>query len=144
MSTSVLLAIPVLLGLSLLGLIGLKGPVRRVVPKPAFVIAGLGFLVPMFCLFRTPWIGFAVGVFAAAFVLALGYVYGDAARRGMPPALWALTVFLVPNLVGFLLYFLLRKPLLEPCPRCGQGIAPGPAFCPSCGQPQQADARSPS
>jgi hypothetical protein len=144
MSTSVLLVIPMLLGLSLLGLIGLKTALRRVVPKPAFVIAGLSFLVPMICLYRTPWIGFAVGIFAAAFVLALGFVYGDAARRGMPPALWTLAAFGVPNLVGFLLYFLLRKPLLEPCRQCGQGIAPGLAFCPSCGQPQQMDERSPS
>ena len=116
----------------------------RVVPGPAFVIAGLAFLVPVICLFReNPWIGAAVGAFAAAFVLALGFVSGDAARRGMSPGLWTLAAFGVPNLVGFLLYFLLRKPVLEPCRRCGQEIAPGLAFCPSCGQPQQADARSP-
>jgi len=144
MSTSILLVIPVLLGLSLLGLIGLRSPVRRVVPKPAFVIAGLAFLVPVIFLSENHWLGFAVGVFAADFVLALGYVYGDAARRGMPPALWTLTVFLVPNLVGFLLYFLLRKPLLEPCRQCGRGVAPGLAFCPSCGQPQNPGEGSPS
>lgn len=144
MSNSVLLAIPVLLGLSLLGLIGLKGAVRRVEPKAAFLIAGLCFLVPMICLSRDPWLGFAVGVFAAAFALALGYVYGDAARRSMSPALWTLAAFGIPNLVGFLLYFLLRKPLLEPCRQCGQGVASGLAFCPSCGQPQNPGEGSPS
>jgi hypothetical protein len=115
--------------------------IRRVVPKPAFVIAGLGFVVPVICLSENRWLGFAVGVFAAAFVVALGFVYGDAARRGMSPALWTLAAFMVPNLVGFLLFFLLRKPLLEPCLQCGQGIAPGQAFCPSCGQPQRPDER---
>jgi hypothetical protein len=127
------------LGLSLLSLIGL----RRAVPKLAFVLAGLGFIAAQLALYATPWIGCAVGLCAAGFILALGYVYGDAKRRGMSPALWTLIVFMVPNLVGFLLYFLLRKPLLEPCPRCGQGIAPGLAFCPSCGQMQKTDERSP-
>jgi hypothetical protein len=141
MRATVFLVIPLLLGLSLLGLIALQGTLRRVVPKTAFVIAVLGFLTAQICLAENPWIGFAVGLFAAAFLLALGYVYGDAARRGMSPALWTLTAFLVPNLVGFLLYFLLRHPLLEPCPQCGQGIAPGLAFCPSCGQTQMTGAR---
>lgn len=147
MSTSVLFVIPALIGLSLLGWIGLRGPVRRVVPKPAFVIVGLCFLCFLAAVTYgsgSLWTGFAAGLFTAAFALALGYVYGDAARRGMPPALWTLAAFLVPNLVGFLLYFLLRKPLLEPCRQCGQGIAPGQTFCPSCGQPQTAAEGSPA
>jgi hypothetical protein len=111
----------------------------HVVPKPAFVVVGLCLLgVSAAVTYGSGnfWAGVAAGLFTAAFVLALGYVYGDAARRGMPAALWTLTVFLVPNLVGFLLYFLLRKPLLEPCRQCGRGVASGLAFCPSCGQPQ--------
>jgi len=46
---------------------------------------------------------------------------------------WTLLAFLVPNLVGFLLYFLLRKPLLDPCGQCGQGLRQGLAFCPTAG-----------
>ncbi|HEY2015554.1 MAG TPA: hypothetical protein VGH38_18750, partial [Bryobacteraceae bacterium] len=42
----------------------------------------------------------------------------------------------IPNCVGFVLYFLLRKPILHPCPGCGRGVAPDAAFCPRCGQPQ--------
>jgi uncharacterized OB-fold protein len=34
------------------------------------------------------------------------------------------------------LYFLLRKPILHPCPSCGRGVAPDATFCPRCGQPQ--------
>ena len=119
----------------------------HVVPKPAFVVVGLCLLgVSAAVTYGSGnfWAGVAAGLFTAAFALALGYVYGDAARRGMPAGLWVLTAFLVPNLVGFLLYFLLRKPLLEPCPHCGQRIAPGQAFCPSCGQAQQPSERSPS
>jgi hypothetical protein len=147
MSTSVLLVLLALAGLSLLGLIGLRGPVRRVVPKLGFVIAGLfflGFLVGMTHGSGNPWSGFVGGICAAIFALSLGYVYGDAARRGMSPVLWTLIAFMVPNLVGFLLYFLLRTPLLEPCRHCGRGIAPGQAFCPFCGQAQTAPAGSPA
>jgi predicted amidophosphoribosyltransferase len=52
----------------------------------------------------------------------------------MQPIPWMLAAFLVPNLVGFLLYFLFRRPLREPCSGCGYGMAPGQAFCPACGQ----------
>jgi uncharacterized OB-fold protein len=43
---------------------------------------------------------------------------------------------LIPNCVGFVLYFLLRKPILHPCPSCGGGVTPDAAFCPHCGHPQ--------
>jgi hypothetical protein len=149
MSLSVLLLIPVLLGLFVCGLVFLKPRIRGVVPKTAVFLAGLVFLAFFVGLsmgslgqdalpsVAAPWLGFAVGLFAAAYVLALGYVYGDAARRGMPPVAWTLLAFLVTNLVGFLLYFLLRKPLLDPCGQCGRGVRQGLAFCPHCGQPLQ-------
>ena len=119
-----------LISLSLLGLFCLRSTVRRAVPKPAFVIAGLcclGFLGGLTYGSGNLWFGFAVGVSAAAFVLSLGYVYGDAARRGMPSILWTMTALLAPNLLGFLLYFLLRKPLVEPGLQCEQAIATGQA-----------------
>ena len=74
--------------------------------------------------------------FAGAYFLLAGYVYADAVRRGMPPIPWTALAVLVPNCVGFVLYFLLRKPILHPCPSCGRGVAPDAAFCPRCGQPQ--------
>jgi hypothetical protein len=44
----------------------MSNSVLRVVPRPAFVIAGLAFLVPVICLSRdNPWIGAAVGAFAS-------------------------------------------------------------------------------
>jgi len=78
----------------------------------------------------------AVSLFGAAYILALGYVYDDAQRRGMPAPLWTLAAFLIPSGIGFLLYLLLRRPLVEPCSRCGHGMAPGQDFCPVCGQPR--------
>jgi len=63
-------------------------------------------------------------------------VNDNAVRRGMPPIPWTALAVLIPNCVGFVLYFLMRKPIFHPCPGCGRGVAPDAAFCPRCGQPQ--------
>jgi len=113
------------------------------IPGPAKIVAVLAFVVFFFGVFdeyrasalRT-LIGLAGGTLAAAFFLLAGYVYADAVRRGMPAIPWTALAVLVPNCVGFVLYFLLRKPILHPCPGCGRGVAPDAAFCPRCGQPQ--------
>jgi len=82
------------------------------------------------------WFGVTFGVFTAAFFLALGYVYGDAKRRQMPAWAWVIAAFLIPNLIGFILYFALRGPLLGPCNSCGKPIRGGEAFCSHCGRSQ--------
>ena len=82
------------------------------------------------------WFGLTFGVFTAAFYLALGYVYGDAKRRQMPPWVWVIAALFIPNLIGFILYFLFRRPLLDPCRHCGKPIRAGEAFCSHCGSPQ--------
>jgi hypothetical protein len=78
-------------------------------------------------------IGLLGGSFVALWILCLGYVYADARRRAMPPVLWTLIATLVPNLLGFLFYFALRKPLAAPCPQCGQTVETGQRFCSRCG-----------
>ncbi|HEX4022763.1 MAG TPA: PLDc N-terminal domain-containing protein [Acidobacteriaceae bacterium] len=77
--------------------------------------------------------GIGIGVVIAVWVLCLGYVYGDARRRAMPPIAWTLVAILVPNLLGFLLYFVMRRPVTVPCTQCGQAIAPDQRFCSGCG-----------
>jgi hypothetical protein len=77
--------------------------------------------------------GVVIGVVIAVWVLCLGYVYGDARRRLMPPILWTLIAALVPNLLGFLLYFALRRPTVFPCTHCGQAITAEQRFCSWCG-----------
>ena len=53
-------------------------------------------------------LGLLAGIAIAAWVLGLGYVYGDARRRRMHAVLWTLIAALTPNLLGFLLFFALR------------------------------------
>ena len=47
---------------------------------------------------------------------------------GMPAWAWATAAFLIPNLIGFILYFVFRGPLLRPCTSCGKPIRGGEAF----------------
>jgi hypothetical protein len=77
--------------------------------------------------------GALAALFCGGFILLGGYVYADAGRRGMPAIPWTALVFLVPNGIGFVLYFLLRKPMAHPCPNCGASVADSAAFCSRCG-----------
>src|SRR5258708_2200046 len=74
-----------------------------------------------------------VSLFFAGYIMLLGYVYGDARRRGMPAALWTLLVVLIPNLIGFIVYFILRRGVFAPCSQCGRGAEIGQIYCSSCG-----------
>lgn len=67
------------------------------------------------------------------YVLLIGYVNGDAKRRGMRRVLWTLLAIFIPNAIGVILYFILRDPLLVPCRECGSMVRQGFAFCPKCG-----------
>ncbi len=87
--------------------------------------------------------GIGFGAIFAIWLLGLGYVYADARRRNMRPAPWVLIAMMVPNLLGFLLYFALRQPIARPCSSCGQPKSPGQRFCAWCGyQETGAPARS--
>ena len=124
---------------------------RNVLPRSAMVIAALA--IPIWVVYfassqgrsllaskgflssmpEALWFGLTFGVFTAAFFLALGYIYGDAKRRQMPAWAWVIAAFLIPNLIGFILYFVFRGPLLGPCSSCGKPIRGGEAFCSHCG-----------
>jgi len=86
-------------------------------------------------------VGLLVGVLVAIWILGLGFVYGDARRRAMPAIPWTLIALFVPNLLGFLFYFVMRKPIGLPCATCGQPMTPDQRFCSWCGG-QQAPSRS--
>lgn len=123
----------------------------NLVPRPAFAIATCVwlafFLLMMLVPFRLDpegrsWplagklaISILPGIPLFVLVLLVGYVYGDAKRRGMRYVMWTLLAALIPNAIGIILYFVLRDPLPVNCMRCGAPARPGFAFCPKCGGP---------
>jgi len=112
-----------------------------VIPAGAWVAALIvGFFVLM-CLVILPshppppfiLIQFFVPLVTAGYLLLVGYVYGDARRRGMRYVMWMWLAILIPNGLGIILYFILREPLAVYCTHCGRGMSPGFAYCPGCG-----------
>ena len=150
---SAVLLIAFLVGLVVAAVL-LRAATRNILPRSAMAIAALA--IPIWVVYfvstqgrsllasrgflstipEALWFGLTFGVFTAAFFLALGYVYGDAKRRRMPAWAWVIAAFLIPNLIGFILYFVFRGPLLQPCSSCSKPIQAGEAFCSHCGRLQ--------
>jgi hypothetical protein len=114
----------------------------RVIPVAAWVIAFCGFVgVALFLLLvstremplsvRLP--SMAIPLVFSVWLLLVGYVNGDARRRGMRHVLWTLMAILIPSSIGIILYFILREPILSACPKCGTLVSSACAFCPACG-----------
>lgn len=118
----------------------------KLVPKAIVAVAALVF-VGMQALFllvvfrhdlKAPhpaWqvlIAAAVGSIAAFFLLLIGYINRDAKRRGMNYVLWTVLVLVIPNGIGYIIYFILRQPVLRACPHCGVIVNPTFNFCPNC------------
>lgn len=73
----------------------------------------------------------AIGI--AFFLFLFCYVYVDARRRAMKAGLWLLLAILVPDLIGVVIYFLMRDPLPLNCPNCGALGNARSNYCPRCG-----------
>ena len=73
-----------------------------------------------------------MGIVISCYIVLIGYVNQDAGRRRMSRALWTLIAIFVPNGLGIVLYFVLRKPRIARCPQCDTEIEPGYSFCPRC------------
>jgi RNA polymerase subunit RPABC4/transcription elongation factor Spt4 len=116
---------------------------ERVIPIGAWFAAGIGFVMAVFFLSvvvtrhssieARVWFPLVLGTAIAADILLIGYVYGDAKRRGMRYVMWTLLAIFLTNGIGIILYFILREPLLGFCSRCGRPASPKFAFCPHCG-----------
>ena len=79
---------------------------------------------------------FGIPVLLFFYVVFVGYVYRDAQRRGMRHVMWTLLVMFIPNMIGFILYFILRDPILQGCRQCGAGYPYGFRLLPKCGAPR--------
>ena len=121
----------------------------KIIPRAAWIVAAaayLCFVLLAWCviipqdpkLSRWPdWgraaFAFGIPLFGSVYVLLVGYVNGDARRRGMRYVLWTFLAIFIPNAIGIILYFILRDPLSRPCPKCGVTVRGGFAFCQACG-----------
>jgi RNA polymerase subunit RPABC4/transcription elongation factor Spt4 len=77
----------------------------------------------------------AISFVFSCLVFMLGYVYRDAKRRGMNPALWTLLVLILSGgyfLIGLIIYLLVREPLPYTCPQCAATVNARFNFCPYC------------
>jgi RNA polymerase subunit RPABC4/transcription elongation factor Spt4 len=83
--------------------------------------------LPVRCL-----LGALVGTVFGCFAVLIGYVNQDAGRRSMSRLLWTLIAIFVPNGLGIVLYFVLRKPRVAHCSQCDAEVDPGFSFCPRC------------
>src|SRR5271157_5254085 len=76
------------------------------------------------------------GIFVLSCLLFMfGYVYKDAQRRGMHPALWTLLVLILSpayGIIGLIIYLLVREPLPFSCPQCAATVSARYNFCPNC------------
>lgn len=77
--------------------------------------------------------GIMVGLFFGFYMLMIGYVNRDAKRRGMNSGLWTLIMaLLLVSGIGFIVYFLLRQPVVQNCPKCDERVESAFNFCPKC------------
>ncbi len=120
----------------------------KIIPKWAYVLAAIGFVCMQYVFnFVVPaqksnanppppvvltLLGILAGSVIACYLLLIGYVNRDAGRRGMNRTLWTIIVMLVPNALGFILYFLVRQPAMRPCPQCHAQVQATFNYCPTC------------
>ncbi len=118
----------------------------NVIPLPAWLTAavlggGLAVFLLTVAMPKSNWpepfqvcFSICMGLVLGGYVLLIGYVNGDAQRRGMRHVMWTLLSIFIPNGIGIILYFILREPLPRKCPQCGASVSnKGGAYCPACG-----------
>jgi hypothetical protein len=77
-------------------------------------------------------LGVLAGTAIACYAVLVGYINRDAGRRGMSRLFWTLVAIFVPNGLGIVLYFVLRKQRAAHCPQCDAEVEAGFSFCPRC------------
>ena len=64
-------------------------------------------------------------------------VYRDARKRGLDPWCWATVATFVPNLIGVIIYLIVRANVKKTCVSCGRGLQGDFVACPYCGRSQE-------
>jgi hypothetical protein len=101
------------------------------VAPPLFVVlVGMDRHAPPFAL--RALLGVLVGAVVGCYIVLIGYINQDAGRRSMSRLLWTLIAIFVPNGLGIVIYFVLRKPRAAICSQCHAELDPGFSFCPRC------------
>jgi hypothetical protein len=77
-------------------------------------------------------LGAVAGTVVACYVVLIAYINRDAGQRGMSRVWWTLLAMFVPNGLGIVLYFILRRPPTAHCPQCAAEVDPSFSFCPRC------------
>lgn len=72
------------------------------------------------------------GTILGVWLMLVFYVNADAGRRHMSRLVWTLLVIFVPYGIGFIVYYVARQPIHQPCPNCGAILNPDFLFCPRC------------
>jgi quinol-cytochrome oxidoreductase complex cytochrome b subunit len=120
----------------------------RIIPWWSYVLGGIAFLCMQFVFHvailhseKVPpppavrsLLGVVIGLALVVWCMLLGYVNRDAGRRGMNRALWTILAIVIPNGIGYIIYFVVRKPLQLPCPQCGAAAEPSFTYCTKCGK----------
>jgi cytochrome bd-type quinol oxidase subunit 2 len=111
-----------LLGSLLFGAIGLAIAGKSIDPEmPTFMVY---YLTIAFLL-------------VAAVLTALAvFVYKDASKRGMDPWMWMTIVVFIPNLIGLIIYIIVRKNTNSyeyKCINCNKPVSSEFSICPYCG-----------
>ena len=120
----------------------------RIIPTWGYFVALLGYVAvgaavvfsvhsnktpdPFFRLPLVVPLGLAAGTVMACYILLIIYINRDAGRRGMNRLGWTLLAIFIPNGLGIVLYFVLRKALAPNCPQCRAIVESGFGFCPRC------------
>lgn len=76
---------------------------------------------------------FALGLLALIATL----VYKDAKKKGMDPWLWATVATFMPNLIGVIIYLIVRYNVKKTCVACSKGLQGDFMVCPYCGASQE-------
>lgn len=74
------------------------------------------------------------GLFIALVIFIGVYVYKDAPQYGLDPLIWTLIAVFIPNLIGFIIYLIVRSGRREKytCPNCGKQVQNDFKKCPYC------------